>query len=336
MVILGGVSAVYYENWEKNTHESGSKVAQYLAGSDRKIEELKPNFTCLFMGKNQHLTDFIMLAQYNPNTRQVSLLSIPRDTYVGTASVDGKINSIYMNKYPEKVVSKVQEITGVEIQHYVVFDTKILRNIVNEIGGVTVDVPINMDYDDPYQNLYIHLKKGVQKLTGAQAEQFVRYRKGNNGKGGYPNGDIGRIAAQHNFIKALVSEVLKPENIGKINNLVKIVLDGTKTDITLDTIEEYLGDVVTFKSDRMRSETLPGIDKYMAPPYGGLPLSYWIYNPEETKVLVDDLFYGKGSASGDSNDSGESLESGDKSSVSAPQEVVSSNVVVNQNEEIRL
>ena len=158
MVIIGGVSAVYYENWEKNASESDSKVAQYLAGADKEKAELRPNFTCLFMGKNQHLTDFIMLAQYNPNTRQVALLSIPRDTFVNKASVDGKINSIYMNKYPEKVVAKVQEITGVEIQHYVVFDAKILKNIVNEIGGVTVEVPINMNYDDPYQNLYIHLQ----------------------------------------------------------------------------------------------------------------------------------------------------------------------------------
>ena len=330
MVIVGWVSAVYYENWEKNASESDSRVAQYLAGADREKVELKPNFTCLFMGKNQHLTDFIMLAQYNPNTRQVALLSIPRDTYVNKDSVDGKINSIYMNKYPEKEVAEVEKITGVNIQHYVVFDTKILRNIVNEIGGVTVDVPINMDYDDPYQNLYIHLKKGVQKLTGAQAEQFVRFRKGNNGKTGYPNGDIGRIAAQQSFIKALVSEVLKPENIGKINNLVQIVLNGTKTDITTETIEEYLGDVVTFKTDRITTGTLPGVDKYMTPPYGGLPLSYWIYDPEETKVLVNELFYGIASNSGDS---GDAIESGEeKNSSSLTQEVVSSNLVTSGEE----
>lgn len=293
MVIIGGVSAVYYENWEKDAHESDSEVAQFLAGTKTGAnaeKELRPNFTCLFLGRNQLLTDFIMVAQYNPNTRQVSLLSIPRDTNVGNATIDGKLNSIYAysGRNAEKVVAKVKELTGVDIQHYVVFDAKILRKVVDEIGGVTVDVPINMNYDDPYQDLYIHLKKGVQKLTGAQAEQFVRFRSG------YANADLGRIDTQHQFIKALISEVLKPANIGKINNLIKIVIEGTSTDITTEVIEEYLGDVVTFKSDRVRIETAPGYAKNAVAP-NGWELSFFWLDKGKTKALVDDLFYGKGS-----------------------------------------
>lgn len=297
MVILGGVSAVYYENWERDAHEGNSEVAQFLAGTNTKEkQELRPNFTCLFMGRNQLLTDFIMLAQYNPNTRQVALLSIPRDTNVGNASADGKLNSIYAysGKKPEKVVEKVEEITGMEIDHYVIFDAKILRNIVNEIGGVTVDVPMNMNYDDPYQDLYIHLKKGVQKLSGAQAEQFVRFRSG------YANADLGRINTQHQFIKALISEILKPENISKIDSLIKIVLEGTKTDITSEVIGEYLGDVVTFKSDRVRMETAVGYAKNATAPNGWV-LSYFWIDKEQTKALVEDLFKGNKTFSGDAS-----------------------------------
>lgn len=338
VVVAGGAAAIYYENLEKDMKENSgdSKLAQFLVSGGETQKREEPLFTCLFMGRNAHLTDFMMLAQYNPNTREVSLMSIPRDTYVGTSSVDGKINSIYMYKYPEKVVKAVEEITGVDIQHYLIFNAKILRNIVNELGGVTVTVPFNMNYDDPDQNLYIHLKKGTQRLSGAQAEQFVRFRKNNNG-GGYANGDVGRIATQQKFIKAMISEVLKVENIGKIGNLVKIALNGTDTDLTLDVLQEYLDDVVTFKKDRVRIETLPGVGKYGKGP-DGLTRSFFYHDPEKTKEVVKELFF---TSIDDINSSGDSATSGDKKNDinTKEQEVISKGLETesgNNDEKIRI
>lgn len=338
VVVAGGAAAIYYENLEKDMKENSgdSKLAQFLVSGGETQKREEPLFTCLFMGRNAHLTDFMMLAQYNPNTREVSLMSIPRDTYVGTSSVDGKINSIYMYKYPEKVVKAVEEITGVDIQHYLIFNAKILRNIVNELGGVTVTVPFNMNYDDTDQNLYIHLKKGTQRLSGAQAEQFVRFRKNNNG-GGYANGDVGRIATQQKFIKAMISEVLKVENIGKIGNLVKIALNGTDTDLTLDVLQEYLDDVVTFKKDRVRIETLPGVGKYGKGP-DGLTRSFFYHDPEKTKEVVKELFF---TSIDDINSSGDSATSGDKKNDinTKAQEVISKGLETesgNNDEKIRI
>ena len=114
-----------------------------------------------------------------------------------------------------------------------------MRQLVDEIGGVTFDVPINMNYDDPAQNLYIHLKKGTQLLTGKKAEQLVRFRHNNDGSG-YGNEDIGRIATQQKFIKTMAKEVLSAKNISKLGNLVKIALEGTKTDITMEVVAKYL------------------------------------------------------------------------------------------------
>lgn len=291
---IGGVAAVCYENWEKDLSEQDSNLAQFLSGNKKEEKVPEPNITCLVMGRNQSLTDFILLAQYNPNTREVSMLSIPRDTFVGSGSPDGKINSIYANfgggvKGITKLKEKVEELTGIGVDHYVLFDASMLKKFVNKLGGVTVNVPINMDYDDPYQNppLHIHLKKGTQLLSGSQVEQFVRFRKNNDGTG-YPNGDIGRIAAQQSFIKAMITEILKPEQIGKVKDLGQIVIDNTKTDITLELIEEYLDEVVTFKMSRMRMETLPGEGKYQK--YEGITRSYFIYNVEEAEVLIDNLF----------------------------------------------
>ena len=193
-----------------------------------------------------------------------------------------------MGKYPEKVTKKVEEITGVKIQHYLVFNTKILRQLVDEIGGVTFDVPINMNYDDPAQNLYIHLKKGTQLLTGKKAEQLVRFRHNNDGSG-YGNEDIGRIATQQKFIKTMAKEVLSAKNISKLGNLVKIALEGTKTDITMEVVAKYLDDAVTIKTDTIKSDTLPGTAKMGPSPYG-YKLAYYYHDEAKTKTIVDKLF----------------------------------------------
>lgn len=314
MVALGGAAAVYYENWEKNMSESDSKLAQFLSQSFGNEEVvLEPNFTCLLMGRNQSLTDFIMLCQYNPNTREASLMSIPRDTYVGNYSYDGKINSVYANKGVDKILEKVTQITGVEVEHYVVFDASILKKVVNAIGGVTVNVPIDMHYDDPVQGLYIHIDKGVRTLMGNQAEGFVRFRKDNNGNG-YPNGDIGRVAAQQSFIKAMIEQMLKPENIKNVSNIVKIVLDGTKTNITMDIVEEYLDDAITFKMDRLRFGTLPGVGEYTKGP-DGLTRSFYIHNPEKAEEEITKLFFMSIEEANKPEQSGDSVDlnlSGDK------------------------
>lgn len=280
MVIVGCVAGVMYTRWEKDNQEAINESGEIIkVGENIVIED---NVTCLFMGVNGALTDFIMLGQYNPNTREVDLLSIPRDTRVN-GTIDGKINSAYAGVDPMRTVNKVEEITGVEIDYYILFKTKVLRDLVDAVDGVTVTVPINMNYDDPYQNLYIHLKKGTYKLTGKQAEQFCRFRKNNDGSG-YPNGDVGRVAAQQSFIKAMISRCLEPQNLLRIGTLVEVVLDNTKTNITMDIASQYIDDAVAFKADRVRMETLPGEGRYEN------KVSYFFMDKEAAKTLIDDMF----------------------------------------------
>lgn len=281
-ITAGVVGAVVYRNWARSQNEI---IDEHGNITLKENVELRENVTCLFMGVNGALTDFIMLGQYNPNTREVSLMSIPRDTKV-TGTIDGKINSAYASGYkPMNTVQKVKEVTGIEAQYYVLFDTKVLRQVVDAVGGVEVNVPINMNYDDPAQDLYIHLKKGKQLLTGKQAEQFVRFRKNNDGTG-YKNGDVDRVAAQQQFIKAMVSRVLEPQNLLKLDELFDIVLDNTKTNVTLDILLSYTDDVITFKTDRITIETLPG-----AGGYAENGLSYYFVNEEKAKETIQRLFF---------------------------------------------
>ena len=297
IAVIALAGTYFFINWQKDVQdkESGDKnIIERLVVPEKKEE---PVVTCLFLGVNGNLTDFIMLGQYNPNTREIALLSIPRDTNVGNNSVDGKINSAYSSRGMDKLKKQVTEITGIEIDYHVLFKTKILRQVVDKIGGVTVDVPINMNYDDPYQNLYIHLKKGTQKLTGSQAEQFCRFRKSNDGSG-YPGGDVERTKAQQKFIKAFISELLKVDNVSKIPDLINIVLEGTKTNVTLNVAKEYIDDVIALKTDRITTNTLPGSARMGKSPLGYMT-SYYYYDAEKTKTMVDEMFHSSSIVSGE-------------------------------------
>lgn len=297
LAVVALAGTYFFINWQKDVQdkESGDKnIIERLVVPEKKEE---PVVTCLFLGVNGNLTDFIMLGQYNPNTREIALLSIPRDTNIGNNSVDGKINSAYSSRGMDKLKKQVTEITGIEIDYYVLFKTKILRQVVDKIGGVTVDVPINMNYDDPYQNLYIHLKKGTQKLTGSQAEQFCRFRKNNDGSG-YPGGDVERTKAQQKFIKAFIAELLKVDNVSKIPDLINIVLEGTKTNVTLDVAKEYIDDVIALKTDRITTNTLPGSARMGKSPLGYMT-SYYYYDAEKTKTMIDEMFHSSSITSGE-------------------------------------
>ncbi len=135
------------------------------------------------------LTDTIILCSYNPQEQSASMLSIPRDTFVGknqnTAKGSDKINSLY-SKNVNKTVDAVEKITDVKIDYYVVVKTSSLIKIVDILGSVDFDVPIDMDYDDPTQDLHIHLSKGMQKIDGEKAEQLLRFRHNNDGSS-YPS-----------------------------------------------------------------------------------------------------------------------------------------------------
>lgn len=161
-----------------------SGLVNTLIGSDPEKAKNLPDFYCLLMGKSENMTDTIIVVKYSPSTGSSALLSIPRDSFVGnnknTATASDKINSKYQIS-PQKTIDAVNDLTGLNIKYYLTVDTKALRELVDAIGGVYFDVPIDMDYDDSSQDLYIHLKAGPQLLNGEQAEWVVRFRHNNNG-----------------------------------------------------------------------------------------------------------------------------------------------------------
>lgn len=238
------------------------------------------------------LADTIMLCSYDPKTQKASILSIPRDTYVGKnkakASASYKINAMYRNgENIPGMIKSIEEITGIDIANYIIVDTDALVELVDTIGGVEFDVPIDMKYDDVTQDLHIDLKAGYQKLNGEQAEWLVRFRHNNDGTSyplSYGDNDIGRMRTQREFIKATLEQTLKPENIFNINKIAQIAFKNITTNVNFDTIKDYIPYAVNFKIDNLKTGTLPGVPE--------LANGVWIYtvNKKQTEEMIQDLF----------------------------------------------
>ena len=281
-----------------STYKNGWGVKgmiQTAMGQDEeKLADLDP-ITVLIMGVSEDisskLTDTIIVASYNPKTQKATLLSIPRDTFVGknknTATPSNKINALYQTN-PIKTLEAVNKITGLDIKHYVVISNNALVELVNEIGGVEFDVPINMNYDDSSQNLAIHLKKGVQKLNGEQAEGLVRFRKNNDGTTyplEYGDNDLGRMRTQREFITELTKQTLQLKNITKIGNFFDIVKKNVTTNFkNWSVIKDYIAYAVDFDTENIQTATLPGEAGYYN------KYSFFIYDQKETDKLVKELF----------------------------------------------
>ena len=160
--------------------------------------------------------------------------------------------------------------------------------MVDEIGGVTFDVPIDMKYNDNKQNLHIDLKAGVQKLDGDKAEQVVRFRHNSDGTtypASYGMEDIGRMRTQRAFLTALAKQTLVPANITKIPSFIDIAKNYVETNLDFDAIKDYVPYAVNFNTDHLKTDKLPGV----AEKANGV----WIYSVDKTesKDVIDNLFF---------------------------------------------
>lgn len=265
----------------------GDEEATNIDGSQAKDSKKKTVINALVCGTNETLTDTMIYVKYNVETGNIAMMSIPRDTYITNEYCIGhKLNSLYRGKNTVPLVEEIQELLNVQLDYYLIFDATMLKSMVDKIGGVEIDVPINMKYDDKTQNLHINLKKGVQVLNGAQAEQFVRFRHNNDGTG-YAMGDLERTEAQQKFIKAFIATVLDTKNIAKIPDLVTIAMKNTNTNVTAREALKYVTDASKINTDNIYSLTAPGEAKYID------KLSYFILDEEEAQSTIKEKFNGE-------------------------------------------
>lgn len=237
------------------------------------------NFSFLVACKDQSsgCTDTIMLVYLDINDQEVNILNIPRDTMLKTDRDSKKINSSYSLGGIEQFEKDIASLTGFYVNRYVLFDLKGVEEIIDAIGGVYFDIPVNMNYEDPSQDLYIHFKKGYKHLYGKDVVKVARYRN-------YPDGDIGRIKVQQDLIKSIDGQALRAENILKIPELVSVINQNVETDIVFSEMLWLANELKNVKLSSIRTDIVPGVASTID------DLSYWLPYKNELLDLINNRY----------------------------------------------
>ena len=262
-------------------------------------ERKKGVYTFLLVGtdKDDGNTDTIMVASYDTVNQKLSVMSIPRDTMINESWDIKKINSVYSRtgNSINSLANRIKKLVGFKPDYYAKVELSMFVQLIDLIGGVEFDVPCDMDYDDPYQDLHIHLKAGVQVLDGDKAMQLVRFR-------GYGMGDIKRTEVQQAFLKALIEECLSLKHWGKIKAYINLALENVQTDMDFGSIVWFaanvmgLNDAPMLSMENVNTYTLPG--NYLAETWcrsfnkslEEKPQSYVTIYPNKVVELVNEHF----------------------------------------------
>jgi LCP family protein required for cell wall assembly len=214
-------------------------------------------------------TDTMMLMRPDKAEGDIDLVSLPRDTRVQSGGKTEKLNASYAQGGAGRTLQTVQNSLGVPVDKYVAFDTKIVRDIVDAIGGVEVVIKEPLKYEDKTAGLKIDIPAGDPnngykvRLDGKNAEHYLRYRADGNG-------DIGRIPRQQAFIKAAWEQLISPSVLTKIPSILQAVNNKLDTNMTYPELLQYLASASQVNPSEVDISTLKG-----TPSTGGGP-SYWI------------------------------------------------------------
>lgn len=263
------------------------------------LEDGKINVLLLGVDEDGLRSDTIMVASYDVNEAKVNMLSVPRDTkiYIQNRKMTRKINEIHAISSKEKtgeilgaeaMAEVVTQLTGIPINYYVEFSFSSIDRLFDILGPVEFDVPDiegkgrGMNYDDPVQNLSIHLKPGLQKLSGNQIQQFLRYRKSNYGVG--TGSDTDRIARQQELLKAVIDQKVNVSILVKLPSIFSQISKEIITNVTAGDITKYIRYAAKLSGESVNAYSLPGENKTIS---GG---SYFVCNLDETALLMQETF----------------------------------------------
>ena len=303
VVILAGAfgAAKLYASlklWEGKAEKSDF-VASADVSSEAKDQLL--NIALLGTDGDGFRTDVNIVASLNLTTKEVHLISVPRDTRVVMTDdmiaylekndrtipqangVYGQCKLTEVHAYAGEgnrstfTVAMLEEILGIDIDYYVKVDLDAFKDIVDAVGGVEFDVQERLYYSDPAQGLYIDLYPGPQVLDGEKAEMLVRFREG------YAQKDLKRIEVQQEFLKAFIAQVCSSDKImSNLDSYIKIFMEKVESDMPVATALKYAGYIKEIDPAAITTDTIPG--------EGG---AYFDMDEEGTKELVDYWIYGK-------------------------------------------
>ena len=225
-------------------------------------------------------SDTIILINIAKNGDSVNMISIPRDSkvYISGKKRADKINSAHAYGGPALTVKTIEETFGIDINNYIVVNYQGVRDFIDAIGGVPVDVEKRMYYRDRTAGLLIDIEPGFQVLGAKKAEGYLRFRHD-------ARGDIGRIKRQQWFLQALLNKLKSGGIIFKAPELLEIMGKNVKTDLNLFDMSKFLNIARKLKPENIQIATLPGHPSK----YG--VVSYWILDADKTQKIIKRLIY---------------------------------------------
>ncbi len=269
----------------------------------------KTNFLLIGLDQTELLSDVIVVGCFDSKTNDITLISIPRDTFVhmsdelrAEVKADGihmpsqlKINAVHSYAGKEKgayyLEKYLEEMMGIEIDYYAEVDTKAFRDIVDAVGGIDMEIrDKGYHYVDPTQNLVIDVPGGFQHLNGEMAEGVVRYRHD------YVQGDIDRINVQQEFMHAFFSQVLTKEVLTENGlSILKTCIEYTTTNFPIGDLPKYIQCIPKLSTESLNMMTAPGEAQMIN------GASYYLINDEKLQRIVNLVFYGNGLPKVDEN-----------------------------------
>lgn len=226
-------------------------------------------YTFLVAGTDQisNNTDTIMIGSFDTVNHKLNIVSIPRDTLINIQHEVKKANaayhyaayyknvegSSYYNCDPVESMRKelVKSMLGFDVDKYVLVNIDAAAEVVDAIGGVEFDLPVDMNYDSKRQDLHIHLNKGLQTLSGDDFVKVMRFRSS------YAGGDLQRIEMQQKLLSALADQMLTLGNVPNLTKVAQIVADNMETDMSTENIIYFAKEFLKLSKDDVKFMTLP-------------------------------------------------------------------------------
>lgn len=276
LLVAGIVGASYY--WfDSNIIKNKAQTSDGMMVAEDKV-------TIMIMGVDSRAddvgrSDTLMVATVDPNKKKAAILSIPRDTRV---KIEGngydKINHAYAFGGHKLTQKTVEDLLGVPIDYYIVINIQAFERVIDAIGGVDINVEKRMYYEDPWDDdggLVIDLKPGQQHMDGKTAIQYVRYRDS--------EGDIGRIARQQHFMKAVLDQIISPSIITKLPAIIKEVSSAVQTDMSTSKMISLVNILKDAHDNGLNTEMVPGKPAYIQ------DISYWIPDIQKLRQTLAEL-----------------------------------------------
>ena len=280
-----------------NKLSSSIKTVQHLTLNEetKNLPTIEGRMNIMLMGVDERSgdigrSDTLMLLSLNANSENASLLSIPRDTRVKIKGHNyDKINAAYAYGGENLSQSTLESFLGINIDHYVIVNTKSFVDLIDALGGIDINVEKRMKYEDPWDDgggLVIDLKPGLQHMDGRTAITYVRYRDA--------EGDAGRVRRQQKFMRACLDKLSSPTMIVRLPEIITKINSAVHTDLSIRELIAVASTLINAENheDGLKTGIIPGQWLYID------GVSYLIPNIERLgQVMTDNLDIGNDNTS---------------------------------------